>query len=558
MTKLTNKKVKKIRKFMLVVLFFVSSMYVVRAEKSSKIIFDIELPGEQELVEFTELLEQYAVLREQEFYCDNSNEISEQLKNIVVSGSAVFDDEIRRIEALQKNLLYDIQLEFVENTFTVLAAEQIDNLELIKDEIVCEMSADKEYIELEIYEWTKLGYTYDASGIMAEMGFETRHYMIIENTGLSLKIVSDRYEERTISGIVTQEYKDKNSEINMISTACEIQQCVLPKWNSVLNGLEKLRNLKNGGKLARISNVNSVYDVASAIDYAERWTDNSGNSSTASYNPYYYYYGSNDCCNFVSQCLRAGGLTFGGTWECDLNVGGVLTRDTNYAYSGEAWRSTSAFASYWSSVYGTTAKVKVTTANVKNVVYPGNPMYIEFYKSDGSIGRHVGICTGYVGDMPVLNAHTNNRVGSRALGWLNSDGFIAAYTIQINTSTTYEPNEEAWQNGYINAGTVTSRYTHTGTLAEGETEYFYFTVSSTRFYDMYTTGNMDTYGELYVVSNETLYPWFTNTLHLGDYDDDNGNGGKNFWLYDYLETGVTYCVKIESYGDDTSYTLIIE
>ncbi len=46
------------------------------------------------------------------------------------------------------------------------------------------------------------------------------------------------------------------------------------------------------------------YDRGAAAEYAELWW----NSNENDYNSdYYYYYGDNNCCNFVSQCIIAGG-----------------------------------------------------------------------------------------------------------------------------------------------------------------------------------------------------------------------------------------------------------
>lgn len=49
-----------------------------------------------------------------------------------------------------------------------------------------------------------------------------------------------------------------------------------------------------------------TYNRKKAIDYAKKWYN--------SYNPYYYRY-SNDCANFVSQCLRAGGIFMSDNWK---------------------------------------------------------------------------------------------------------------------------------------------------------------------------------------------------------------------------------------------------
>ena len=47
----------------------------------------------------------------------------------------------------------------------------------------------------------------------------------------------------------------------------------------------------------------SNYDPQAAANYADTWWNGR--------NPAYYDYGYNDCANFVSQCLIAGGLSLG-------------------------------------------------------------------------------------------------------------------------------------------------------------------------------------------------------------------------------------------------------
>ena len=49
-------------------------------------------------------------------------------------------------------------------------------------------------------------------------------------------------------------------------------------------------------------NIRTTYDAQAAADYADLWWDGR--------NPAYYDYGTNDCSNFTSQCLIAGGLDF--------------------------------------------------------------------------------------------------------------------------------------------------------------------------------------------------------------------------------------------------------
>ena len=51
---------------------------------------------------------------------------------------------------------------------------------------------------------------------------------------------------------------------------------------------------------------------STAVSYATRYTDNTGGSSTSSYNnsAYKVFAVGNDCANFVSQCLKYGGWQY--------------------------------------------------------------------------------------------------------------------------------------------------------------------------------------------------------------------------------------------------------
>ncbi|WP_458120847.1 amidase domain-containing protein [Paenibacillus sp. Z6-24] len=56
------------------------------------------------------------------------------------------------------------------------------------------------------------------------------------------------------------------------------------------------------------------YNRIAARDYANKWTNNMSNSHPETYNPAYPYY-PNDCANFVSQAIRAGGIPTDSVWK---------------------------------------------------------------------------------------------------------------------------------------------------------------------------------------------------------------------------------------------------
>ena len=75
-----------------------------------------------------------------------------------------------------------------------------------------------------------------------------------------------------------------------------------------------------------------TYNAQAAATYATNWWDTYGGTTWNSAR--YKYYSGEDCANFVSQCLIAGGL--------DLEQGSVSSRDSDGAITGALiWTTTS-------------------------------------------------------------------------------------------------------------------------------------------------------------------------------------------------------------------------
>src|SRR5690606_10586406 len=62
-----------------------------------------------------------------------------------------------------------------------------------------------------------------------------------------------------------------------------------------------------------------AYDRRKAVQYADRWWNDA--------NPAYHFFEVNDCTNYISQCLRAGGAP----------MRGHPNRSSGWWYSGENW-----------------------------------------------------------------------------------------------------------------------------------------------------------------------------------------------------------------------------
>ena len=140
------------------------------------------------------------------------------------------------------------------------------------------------------------------------------------------------------------------------------------------------------------------YNADKAIEYADKWA--------TSRNPEYKQYPGVDCCNFVSQCLYAGGMPKNGSWYpasyAWINCSGAITNFKNY---------------------GT-----FMSANDGNVLR-GNPVYYD-WNSNG-VYDHTAICVGKNSSgTPIIDAHTGDHY--HATWTLGSNGTRA--TIQLRGS----------------------------------------------------------------------------------------------------------------------------
>lgn len=129
----------------------------------------------------------------------------------------------------------------------------------------------------------------------------------------------------------------------------------------------------NSGSMVIVSEA-AGYSADNAVSYAKKHALN--------YNPNFASYADNDCANFVSQCLEAGGIKRSDKW-----------------YPGSpAWNSCDYMISYFSSL-GYEVKYYPSASEIKL----GNPVFTS--------SSHVMICTGKQSDgTPLLSGHTNDRL----------------------------------------------------------------------------------------------------------------------------------------------------
>ena len=187
----------------------------------------------------------------------------------------------------------------------------------------------------------------------------------------------------------------------------------------------------------------TTYNGGAAANYGLTYTDNSGGTNVNSYNSGYAYFQGNDCANYVSQCLVAGGLQTDGTW---------------YAYS-TAWKRADYLLEWFR------AKPEYSGLIVRNPspsdVKIGDPLfYVWGTEVDGKVPNdidHAGICTGVSGNTPLVSAHSNNRKNFAA--WRMNAG--AVYVVKL-----HELSSSQTAHGEMTTPTIT---TNRNCYAVGET-----------------------------------------------------------------------------------------
>ncbi|MFD9626523.1 amidase domain-containing protein [Peribacillus muralis] len=147
------------------------------------------------------------------------------------------------------------------------------------------------------------------------------------------------------------------------------------------------------------------YERMKAVQYAERWWNE--------FNPVYYKF-TDDCTNYISQCLHAGGIPM---WGAPNKSKGWWIRGKSWSYT---W--TTAHSLYYLLKAGTSIRTKqVESARELNL---GDIICIDF-EGDGRFDHNLIVTAKDQDGMPLVNAHTMN---SRHRYWSYED------------STRYTPN----------------------------------------------------------------------------------------------------------------------
>ena len=164
-----------------------------------------------------------------------------------------------------------------------------------------------------------------------------------------------------------------------------------------------------------------IYSPDKAIAYADKWA--------TSRNPNYRQYPGVDCCNFVSQCLYAGGMPKNSEWfpasYAWINCSGAISNFKKYG--------------------------KFMAATDSNVLR-GNPVYYD-WNSNG-VYDHTAICVGRnSAGTPIIDAHTGDHYhvtwrlsssGKRATIQLRNGGSIGGTSTDASAGGKWKKVKGKW------------------------------------------------------------------------------------------------------------------
>lgn len=388
-------------------------------------------------------------------------------------------------------------------------------------------------VRLSVYEWIWVDYTMEGFDTIDRMGYGVEHEIIACPAGGSYLIVSDEYDEGTVTGMTT-DARLRSERLAKAETSIS-RESVRLTTEEQSRGIQ-IMDVSPEGTAAASAGI-SNYFPARAIEYADRYVTrviDYGNGTTdyGNYNLTFGYTPGNDCCNYVSQCLYTGGVAMdrsGTPWYCNLNN----PPSTNLSCSN-SWSSIYYFRKYFRDYRGCE---EVNVTNSYNHIYPGNPVY--------STG-HAGICVGYnSAGVPIVNTHTNDVYHCPYTMAFNSGSTL--YTMKITTDNTMEHSPA----NPVAALTLTDNHMANGSLTfgNGQVDFIKITLNTTATYTMYTLGSWDTKAYLYknivydTTSDQPMY------LYELAQDDDSGDG--NNFTITYTFSPGTYYLSVRFFSQST-------
>lgn len=243
--------------------------------------------------------------------------------------------------------------------------------------------------------------------------FQKRQAQIVKSIVDGQILRKDRFDER-----ITVDYLVHYQQLVKLPTSFYIEEQLQERQAEFVNNLlisdKKLHRIVDGTMnvsediRTAIDNRSFIYRRRDAVQYAERWWND--------YNPQYHQF-TNNCTNFISQCLRAGGAP----------MVGQPNRSKGWWYSGKTWSYSWAVANtfrwYLSGAKTGLRGIEVQTAGE---LVPGDVICYDF-DGDGHWQHSTIVVAKDEFGEPLVNAQTTN---SRMRYWTYEDSTAWTPNIQ--------------------------------------------------------------------------------------------------------------------------------
>ena len=349
--------------------------------------------SDQEILEIARKMKPDCTAVENELGAEEADQIIhtitgyEQDKASYLLGNARADEEVG--DEWEKQAYY--------TKMSMSSAQDLTNL--IPGYTITSCTEEDGKVSVDIDEWMTEGYTEGEGDTVNVSAY--RYYftaVLSKDSAGSWNVASITNTERNFTWLEDAEIQE--------SVYGEVAQLSEDLAEEAAEGAQASAETAEGGlmtsTLKTYADGRYNYNVDKAIAYADRWA--------TSRNPEYRQYPGVDCCNFVSQCLYAGGMPKNNNW-----------------YPGSvAWINCSAAIANFKK-YGT-----FMSANDGNVLR-GNPVYYD-WNSNG-VYDHTAICVGRnSAGTPIIDAHTGDHY--HATWRLSGNGTRATIQLRGNGSTS--------------------------------------------------------------------------------------------------------------------------
>lgn len=383
-------------------------------------------------------------------------------------------------------------------------------------------------VQLSVYEWIWVDYTMEGFDTIDRMGYGVEHEIIARPAGGSYLIVSDEYDEGTVTGMTT-DARLRSERLAKAETSIS-RESVRLTAEEQSRGIPTIDVSPEGTAVASAGGISGYYP-ARAIDYANSYVARNIHNAGGEifYNSKYGYFPGADCCNYVSQCLHEGGISMDSSWKCNLNPSNI----TNPSCTA-AWSSVSYFRAYFKSTRG--CQEIVINGNNYDQILPGNPVYVS-----GSNYGHITLCVGYnSAGVPIVNAHTNDVY--HVPYTLGVDTSKTVYTMKITTTNTFSRGPQSVKYDF---GTIDGNRTSNSDLnfGNGNVDFYRFKVTETIKYKIYSSSSKPAVGILYRESQNVA----NGTMYMYELSRNNLDGANTNFSITYTLSPGTYYVSVRFY-----------